>query len=88
MIGTASITSTDICGVGVWLLTLGFVLLMPWRGRFMWPLAVAVLGLGYFRIKVSFILGHPLRNPRQTALRREEVLGLHRDWCAKLTALA
>ena len=24
---------------------------MPWRGRFMWPLAVAVLGLRYLRIK-------------------------------------
>ncbi len=60
---------------------------MPWRGRFVWPFAVVVLGLRYLRINVSFILGHSLRNPCQTALRREEILGLHRDWCANSMAL-
>ena len=47
-----------------------------------------MLGLRYFRISVSFILGHPLRNPCRTAFRREEILGLHRDWCENLTVLA
>ncbi len=41
----------------------GQVLLMPWRGRFMWPLAVAKLGLRYLSIKVSDKLGRPLSNP-------------------------
>ena len=77
-----------ICVFGMLGLTLGRVLLMPWRGRFMWPFAVAVLGFRYFSTSVSFILGHPLRNPRRTALRSEEILGLHRDWCANLTAFA
>ncbi len=60
---------------------------MLWRGRFMWPLAVAKLGLRYLSIKVSDKLGHPLRNPLQTALRRVEILWLHRAWWANLTAL-
>jgi len=66
----------------------GRVLRMPWRGRFMCPFAVAVLGLRYLRINVSDKCGHPLRNPRRTALRRVEILGLQRDWWVNLTALA
>ena len=86
--GTASTIGTGIRVVGAWFVALGQVLLMPWRGRLMWPFAVAVLGFRYFRMHVSFILGHPLRNPCRTALRSEEILGLHRDWCENLTALA
>ena len=61
---------------------------IPCRGRFMWPFAVAVLGLRYLRINRSDKLGHPLRNPHRTALRRVEILGLHRDWWANFMALA
>jgi hypothetical protein len=86
--GTASIIGTGTRVFGAWCVTLGQVLLMPWRGRFMWPFAVAVIGLRFFRMNVSFIMGHPLRNPHRTALRSKEILGLHRDWCANLTALA
>ncbi len=49
---------------------------------------MAKLGLRYLSINVSDKLGHPLRNPRRTALRRVEILGLQRDWCANLMALA
>jgi hypothetical protein len=49
---------------------------------------VVELGLRYLSINVSNKLGHPLRNPWWMALRRVEILGLQRDWCANLTALA
>ena len=64
------------------------VLRMPCRGRYMCPLAVAVLGLRYLRINVLVMFGHPLRNPRRTALRSIDILGLQRDWWANLTVLA
>jgi hypothetical protein len=54
----------------------------------MCPLAVAKQGLRYLSTNVSVKLGHPLKNPWQTALRRVEILGLHRDWWANLMALA
>ena len=63
------------------------VLLIPCLGRFMWPFAVAGLGFRYFRMSFSFMLGHPRRNPRRTALRSVEILGLHNDWWANLTPL-
>jgi hypothetical protein len=50
---------------------------MPWHGCPIWPLAVAGLGLRYL-VTPSFVrLGHPLRYPRQIALRRVEICGLH-----------
>jgi hypothetical protein len=58
---------------------LGSVLLMPWRGRFMWPLAVAGLGLRYFALSILVYLGHPLRKPRCVAFNRVDILGLHKD---------
>ena len=54
----------------------------------MWPLAVAGLGLRYFRISVSEILGHPFRKPFGVALRSVEILGLYNNWCANLTLFA
>ncbi len=82
-------TGGAICGMGVSsIFCFGRVLRIPCRGRFMWPFAKAVLGLRYLRINRSDKLGHPLRNPRRTALRRVEILGLHRDWWANFTALA
>jgi hypothetical protein len=44
--------------------------------------------LRYLRRNVSERLGHPLRNPLRTAFRSIEILELHRDWWANLTALA
>ncbi len=64
------------------------VLLIPCQGRFIWPFAVAELGWRYLRINFSERLGHPLRNPFQTALSRVEVLGLHNNWCANFTPFA
>jgi hypothetical protein len=61
---------------------------MLWRGCFMWPLAIAELGLRYLRSNFSERLGHPLRNPLRTVFRRVKILGLHRDWWANLMALA
>ncbi len=78
-------TGGAICGMGVG--CFGRVLRIPCHGRFMWSFAVAVLGLRYLRINHSDKLGHLLRNPRWTALRRVEILGLHRDWWANFTAL-
>ncbi len=60
---------------------------MLWRGCFMWPLAIAELGLRYLRSNFSERLWHPLRNPLRTAFKRVKILGLHREWWANLTAL-
>jgi hypothetical protein len=54
----------------------------------MWPFAVVGLALRYLRINFSIIFGHPFKNPLRAAFRRIEILGLHRDWCANLMALA
>jgi hypothetical protein len=62
-------------------LSFGFVLLMPYRGRFIHPFAVAGLGLRYFRIIVSKIYGHPLRKPRRVAFNSLDIFGLHNAWC-------
>jgi hypothetical protein len=67
---------------------LGRVLCISCRGRFMWPFAVAGLGLRYFSMSFSERLGHLLRNPFRTALNNVEILGLHNDWCVNLTPLA
>jgi hypothetical protein len=67
---------------------LGHVLRVPCLGRFMYPLAVAGLGLIYLRINVSVIFGHPLMKPLQTALSRVKILGLHSNWWANVTGLA
>jgi hypothetical protein len=71
--------STCMCGSFVLTGVRVRVLRMPYRGRFMCPLAVAVLRLRYLRINFTDMLGHPLRNPQRTAFRRDYTLGLHRD---------
>ena len=63
------------------------VLRIPFLGLFMCPLAVAGLGLRYLETSFSFMLGHPLRKPFFSAFMRVEILGLHNNWCANLTAL-
>jgi hypothetical protein len=64
----------------------GVVLLIPWRGRFICPFAVAGLGFKYLRINFTLTFGHPSRNPFRTALSIVEIFGLHNDWCANFTA--
>jgi hypothetical protein len=39
-------------------------------------------------INFSIIFGQPFKNPLWMALKRGKTLGLHRDWCANLTAFA
>ena len=87
----------DICGT-CWIiggvscrgvaLVFRMVLRIPWRGRFMWPLAVAGLGFKYLRMSFSEMLGHPFRKPFRVALRSLDIFGLHSDWCANFTLLA
>ena len=70
------------CGAGL------DVLRIPLAGRFMCPLAVAVLGGRYFVMRRSEMLGQPSRNPARVALSSVDMGGLHRDWCANFTALS
>ena len=84
MIGTDTGEGTLTCGRIIF----GVVLRIPWCGRFMWPLAVAGLGLRYLSISSSDMLGHPFKKPFLVALRSLEILGLHNDWWANFTLLA
>ncbi len=59
------------------------VLRMPLQGCRMCPLAVAGLGLRYFKTPFTVRLGHPLRYPHRMAFMRVDTCRLHRDWCAK-----
>jgi hypothetical protein len=43
---------------------------------------VAGLGLRYFVTPCTVRLGHPLRYPRRSALRRVDIFGLQNDWWA------
>ncbi len=65
-----------------WTIVGVLVLRMPCLGRFICPFAVAGLGSRYFVTPCNIRLGHPLRYPRQIAMKRVEILGLQRDWCA------
>ncbi len=66
----------------------GVVLRIPWWGRFMWPFAVAGLGLRYLVTPLAVKFGHPLRKPLWMALSRVDIHGLHRDWWANFMLLA
>ncbi len=81
---------TETTGIGAmpFFDVLGVVLCIPWLGLFMCPLAVAGLGLRYFRINFLLMFGHSIRNPCRVALRSVEMFGLHNDWCANSTAFA
>jgi len=74
----------SFCAVGI----LGVVLRSPCRGCFMYPFAVAGLGLRYFSINSSVMNGHPLRNPLRVALISFDIFGLPRDWWANFTWFA
>jgi hypothetical protein len=58
------------------------LLRIPILGRFMWPLAVAGLGLRYLVTLTAVRFGHPLRKPQRIAFKSVEMRGLYNDWCA------
>ena len=64
------------------------VLLIPFFGRFICPLAVAGLEFKYLVTRSSERLRHPFKNPFCKAFNREDILGLHIAWCPKFTVLA
>ena len=57
----------------------GRVHLIPYRGRFMWPLAVPGLRLRYLVMSFTVILGQPLRKPFHVAFSNNDILGLPSD---------
>jgi hypothetical protein len=85
--GAVGNVMTGTCGAGT-APALGMVLCIPCCGRFIWPFAVAGLGLRYLLISFTLLYGHPFRNPCQVAFRRVDIFELHNDWCANLTLLA
>ena len=62
------------------------MLLMPWRGRFICPFAVAGTRGRYFLINFSLRLGAPLNSPCLIAFRMVRCRGLNMLWCANWTA--
>ena len=72
--------------MGDWVL--GVVLCSPCHGCFMYPLAVAGLGLRYFNINSSVMNGHPFKNPLRVALMSFDIFGLPSDWWANFTRFA
>jgi len=69
--------------VGFWV-----VLHSPLRGRFMWPLDVAGLGMRYFVTDLMSRCGAPRRKPASIAMMRDDFGGFPRLWCMNVTALA
>jgi hypothetical protein len=66
-------------GIMLACMSVRLVLCMPIRGRFMWPSAVAGLGLRYHVTPAALRFGHPFKKPRLIALRKVEICGLHKD---------
>ena len=64
------------------------MLLIPFFGHFICPLAVARLGFKYLLTRSLKRLGHPFKNPVRKAFDREDILGLHIAWCPSFTVLA
>ena len=67
-----------------WMLGIGWspvfdVLLIPFGGRFMWPLAVAGLGGRYLVTRALVRLGHPSKNPARIAFSIVDIGGLYSD---------
>jgi len=56
-----------------------FVLLIPFVGRLIWPLAIAGLGFKYFGTNSLDRFGHPCKKPFRNAFIRHEIFGLHND---------
>ena len=64
------------------------VLRRPLCGRFMWPFDVEGLAMRYLRTVCLSKFGAPFRIFFVMALRRDDIGGLHRPWCANFTAFA
>ena len=65
----------------------GVVLRSPLRGRFMWPLDVAGLGMRYFVTDLMSRCGAPRRKPALIAMMSDDFGRLPRLWCMNVTAL-
>jgi hypothetical protein len=76
--GKGALCSVERCAVGFCLTA---VLCRPFRGRFMWPLDVARLGMMYFHTVFAVKCGAPLRKSHLIAWIKDEVGGLHKIWC-------
>ena len=71
---------TGTCGTpSPFVLAFLLVLLIPFFGRFISPLAVAGLGFKYLVTRSSERLGHPFKNPFREAFNREDILGLLKE---------
>ena len=80
--GAACGTGTGILGTfeSLFVFTCFCVLLLiPFFGRFIWPLAVAGLGFKYFVTNSLDRFGHLFKKPFRKAFIRLEIVGLHID---------
>ena len=79
--GAACGTGTGILGTfeSPFVFTCFVVLLIPFFGRFICPLAVAGLGFKYFVTNSLDRFGHPFKKPFRNAFIRLEIFGLHND---------
>ena len=85
--GTIGISMADWISFGA-VGVLGVVLRSPCRGRFMYPFAVAGLGLRYYNINTLVMNWHPFKKPFCLALMSFDIFGLPRDWWANFTRFA
>jgi hypothetical protein len=76
--GATSGTGAGTIGTSIasFVFTLIQVLLMPFFGCFMCPLAVSGIGFKYFVTTSSERLGHLFKKPFRMAFRRDKILGL------------
>jgi hypothetical protein len=66
-------------------ITLEVVLRRPFRGCFMWPFDVVVLGGRYFATAFLERWGAPQRKPQWMAVSNDALGGLHRLLCMNFT---
>jgi hypothetical protein len=71
--------SSSTSGIALACISFCLVLRMSIRGRFMWPLAVAGLGLRYLVTPAALRFEHPFKKPHLIALSKVEMQGLHKD---------
>ena len=71
----------------MWVVSLGVVLRIPFRGLFICPFAVAGLATRYLRTVIASKCGAPSRKPALIALSIDAIGGLPKLWCANFTLL-
>ena len=76
------------CTSSPFVLAFLLVLLIPFFGCFMCPVAIAGLGFRYLVTRSLERLGHPFKKPFHKAFNREDILGLHIAWCPNFTVFA